>query len=150
MTQRCQRSGGMVVVMFVCMFFLFHKRICEFILFRHFMQPVRCRTVPTNTLHHVVDEMHLEVFRQCHRWDGRIFQAEGTMTDLAIEVDVHVVQRTFVFAAADLVFQHPTPVLDGVNQAVFEEERQRAENRRLIHRIQPLLQLRNGDRPLCP
>ena len=72
--------------------------------------------------------MQTEAFGQVDNGnvDGR--KAEGTVTDLTVEMCVHVVDSTGVFVGTDLVLQWAAAVFDVVYHVVRQEMIQRTED----------------------
>ena len=68
-------------------------------------------------------------------------EAECAAAHLAVEVYVHVVERAFVPAAANLVFHTTASVFYLVGHMVFYEYVERAEYARLVHRFHDVFEV---------
>ena len=69
-------------------------------------------------------------------------------------MDVAVVMVAFAVFLANLIVEHPSSVFEGVYHVVFQEEGERAEDARLVHRHHQSLQMAEAKRVVgssqCP
>ena len=80
---------------------------------------------------HEVGTLDLVVIGQVDFGDGQVFQAGGLSAALAVEMYMQVVVRGMVVAVAKFV-ACAFSVFQDVNQVLFLEKHQRAENSRLV------------------
>ena len=87
-----------------------------------------------------VGALHLVAFGELHFGDGQVFEADGFAAMLAMEMHMHVVVDAVVVAVAKLV-AHAVAVFEGVDEMVLLEEREGAEDARLVDAADAVFQL---------
>lgn len=100
-------------------------------------------TLPTHTLHHVIDMLRRESFGQVYGRDVLLLQAEGAVTHRAegMYMMTVVVIAVFVVIQAETVLPVSAAVLESVQQVMFLKKGECAEDAAAIHRRQQILHI---------
>ena len=105
-----------------------------------------CRAGGTGAFYHVIDAFYLESLGQIDSRDVDMLEAKRLVAAFAIEVGVHVVDRTVAFAGADFVFERTASVFNRMDDVMREEEGQCPKDGRFVYRFQPDTQIRQRHR----
>lgn len=98
-------------------------------------------TAGADTFYHIVDGVGMIPFGECYLRDGDIFEAVDFMATLAIEVHMHIGDGAMTVAVASFIFLRTAAIIYAMYDIVFKEERQGAEDTRLVHGANTLFEL---------
>lgn len=83
-------------------------------------------TLRTQAFQHIIDAMHGEsIWKRNHR-HGNVLETERTMAVLAIKMRMLFVNRTIAIVVANGVLQRARSIVNGMNQAMKQKQRQGA------------------------